>query len=368
MDRERQIVRVSVVSIVGNALLAVAKGIVGLTTGSIAIALDAVNSLADALGSVIAIIGTKLAGRSANREHPFGFGRFEYLSSILIAAIILSAGVSSFVEAVRAILHPKTPSYTVASLVVVAVAALVKYGLGYYMKREGKRLGSGALVGSGTDSFMDGCVSMATFLAGVLFLTLGWQIESWLAAGIALLIVKSGTALLLETASKLLGERVSPEVAEKVEQEVRSIEEVRLASGLVLLDFGPDRLVGAIHVTVDGRMTVSEFDRVARAVQSHVFEETGVMLAGVTPYPDVSHDDSARDIRSIVGRIVWGHDHVVDLRGLFVNPDTRSVRFDAIVDYGVKDRNRYCTQITEACENGCPGWSFDVRVIPDVGD
>lgn len=368
MDREKQIVRASVISIVGNILLAVTKGVVGTATGSIAIALDAINSLTDALASVIAVIGARLAGRKADREHPFGYGRIEYLSSIVIASLILAAGISSFVESVRSIIHPTEPQYTVVSLVIVACAAIVKFGLGFFLLRTGKRLGAGSLVGSGTDSLMDGGVSTATLIAGILFLATGIKIESWLAACISILITKSGLRLLIDTASKLLGERVSPKVAAQVEREARAIDEVRLASGVVLLDFGPEKVAGAMHVTVDGQMTVAEFDGVARAVQARVFEKTGVTLAGVTPYADTVYDDSVRDVRSAVGRIVWGHEHVVELRGLYVDVDTHTVRFDAIVEFGVRDRNKVRAQIISACEECCPDWTFEARVLPDVGD
>ena len=368
MDREDQIIRASALNIVGNIALSAVKGITGQLTGSIAITLDAVNSLADALASIIAIIGTKLAGKPADRNHPFGFGRMEYLASILIAALILSAGVSSLGEATRSLIHPKAPQYSVVSLVVVGAAALVRFALGIYMLRSGKRLNSGTLVGSGTDSMMDGCVSVATCVAGILYLQMGLQIESWLAAGIAVLIIKSGCGLLIDTVSKLLGERGDAEIAAQVERETHAVDEVRLVSGLVLQDFGPDQLSGTVHVTVDGEMTIAEFDNVVREVQERVFTKCGVVLLGVTPYPDTSDDDEVRKVRATIGRIVWKYEHVLELRGLYVDPEERSVRFDAIVEFGAGDRLELCQRITETCEAACPGWSVDARVIPDFGD
>lgn len=368
MDREREIVRAGGLSIMGNLVLAGAKGATGYATGSIAITLDAVNSLTDALASIIAVIGAKLANKPADHDHPFGFGRIEYLTSIAIAALILAAGISSLFEASRSIIKPVVPQYGTFSLAVVAVAACVKFGLGAYLLRAGSRLNAGSLTASGTDSVMDGFVSTATCIAGIVYLHMGVRIESWLAAMIALLIIKSGFELLFDTASKLLGERVSPKVAARVEREARSIDEVRLASGLVLLDFGPDQLTGSIHVTVDGQMTVAEFDAVVRKVQKRVHETCGVSLIGVTPYPDVAHDDDVREVRATVGRIVWGHDHIVELRGLYVDSATHAVRFDAIVEFGVQDVEALRTQIVEACQQACPGWAFEARVLPDVGD
>lgn len=368
MDRQKKIIRSSIISVIGNIVLAAAKGVVGAMTGSVAITLDAVNSITDAFGSIIAIIGTKLAGQSASHDHPFGFGRVEYLTSIIIAALILAAGFSSFFEAVRSIMNPTTPQYSFITLAVVVVAALVKFGLGVYLLRLGKNLNSDTLVGSGSDSLMDGGVSFATFLAGIIYILSGLQVESWLAAGIALLIIRTGAKLLISTASKLLGERVSPEVAEQVEQEVRAVDGVQLASGLVLLDFGPQQVSGSIHITVDGQMTIAEYDVVAREVQARVRKNCNVTLAGVTPYPATENSEEARTVRNALGRIVWKNEHVVDLSGLYVEPATRTARFDAIADFEVKDLDQLQARIVESCMSEFPDWQFDVRALRHVGD
>ncbi|MBR3318162.1 MAG: cation transporter [Atopobiaceae bacterium] len=368
MDREKQIIHASTINIAGNVLLSIAKSAVGLITGSVAIVLDGVNSLTDALGSIIAIIGTKLAGRSADHDHPFGFGRMEYITSVAIAALILAAGITSLIESVKSIATPTTPRYSFASLAIVVVAAFVKFFLGIYLSRLGKHIESDSLIGSGADAILDGGVSMATFVAGIIYILTGWRVEAWLAAGISLLIIRSGVEILRSTVSKLLGERVSPEVAEKVEREVRAVDAVRFASGLVLLDFGPNEVVGAIHVTVDNQMTIAEFDAVAREVQERVIKKCGVSLAGVTPYPDVSDEEAARKVRAAVGRIVWRNENIVEMRGLYINAETREVRFDAIAEFGTDDINLLRLQLVKECAQACPGWNFDVRTFFNVSD
>ena len=368
MERERKIVRASAVNIVGNVVLAAVKIVIGNMTGSIAITLDAIHSLTDAFGSIVTIIGTKLAGKAADHEHPFGYGRLEYVTSIIIAALVLSTGITALIESVEAISNPTTPQYGFVSLTIVAIAALVKIGLGAYLKQQGKALESGSLVASGTDSMMDGIISVATFAAGIIYLTTGVMTESWLAAIISLLICKSGVELLLETISKLLGERVSSTIADQVEKEARSVEGVRLASGVVLMDFGPDRLNGSIHVTVDGQMTVAEFDHVARAVQERAYKKCGVTLTGVTPYPDISRDETVRKIRSTIGRIVWSNEAVQELRGLYVDPQARTARFDAVVAFGAGDYDQIQAKLEDSCKAAYPNWSFEIRVLPDIGD
>ncbi len=123
--RGKTIVKTSVVGIVTNVILSIFKIVVGTLTSSIAITLDAVNNLSDAASSVITIVGSKLAGREPDKKHPFGHGRIEYFSALIISVIVLYAGITSLVESVKSIMHPETPAYTAASLVIVAVAVAV---------------------------------------------------------------------------------------------------------------------------------------------------------------------------------------------------------------------------------------------------
>lgn len=367
MDRMTKIIRTNAINVAGNAMLAAAKGIVGIATGSIAITLDAVNSLADGMSSVIAMIGTKISGRPASQSHPFGYGRSEYLTTVLIAALILAAGLSSLREAVSSILDPTEPTYTAVSLVVVATAAAIKFGLGFFLMRRGRELASATLTGSGKDSLMDGVVSVTTFSAAIVYVLTGVSVEAYLAATIAVLIVKNGFDLLRDTCSKLLGERADPLLVEQVENAVRSVDGVRLASGLVLQDYGPNSVYGSVFITVDPTMCVADLDTVCRTVQKHVFDTCHVMLSGVTAFPDVSGEE-ASVVRAKVGRIVWGQEHVVELRGLYVDIEHQLVRLDAIVELGFTDFDSVRASILAECGAILPGWQFQLRVIPDITD
>ena len=192
MDRQSQIIRTSWVGIGANVLLAAFKAVVGLVAGSVAIVMDAVNNLSDALSSVITILGAKLSVRPADREHPFGFGRVEYFSAIIIALIVLAAGVTSLVESVRKIFVPTTPTYTTVTLVVIIVAIAVKLLLGRYVKHKGEQLKSDALVASGSDALFDAIITVATLVSAGIMLLWNVSIDGWLGAVISLLIIKAG--------------------------------------------------------------------------------------------------------------------------------------------------------------------------------
>ena len=153
--RERTIVRTSIIGIIANVFLATFKAIVGLLSHSIAITLDSVNNMSDVASSLITIIGTKLAKKQPDRKHPWGHGRAEYLSSMIIAVIILYAGITSFVESIKKIIHPETPDYSTAAIVIVSVAIIVKVILGTFVQKTGRRVNSDSLVNSGRPYGLD---------------------------------------------------------------------------------------------------------------------------------------------------------------------------------------------------------------------
>lgn len=367
-QRSEQIMRASTVNIVGNLILALFKCIVGAVSHSIAIVLDGVNSLTDAIASVITIIGTKLANRPASRNHPFGFGRMEYIATLVISAIILAAGVTSLIESVRAIVFPRAAEYGPRVLTIVAVAAVVKCALGLYLRRMGKRIGADALFASGTDALMDSIVSAATFAAALIFIFTGASIEAWLAAGISLLIIKNGIVLLVDVISKMLGERVDPSLAAGIEREARSVDGVKLVNGVVVQDYGPNRLNGSLYLTVDAQTTVADFDSMAREVRERVAEECGVQLTCIGAYPANSTDADERAMRSAIGRIVWSQDYIAELRGLYVDTEQRAVRFDAVATLGEQDLDALQADIEARCLEAFPGWDIDARIVPDLGD
>ena len=206
-SREKTIVKTSVIGILANVFLAAFKAFVGFTSNSIAIVMDAVNNLSDAASSVITIVGTKLAGKEADRKHPFGYGRIEYISAMGISFLVLYAGITAFIESVKKIISPETPDYSFASIAIVTVAVLVKIILGRYVKAVGERLNSDSLINSGEDATLDSVISASTLVAALLYLFFNISLEAWLGALIAVVIIKSGIEMLSDTLSKILGER-----------------------------------------------------------------------------------------------------------------------------------------------------------------
>ena len=368
-DRDVQIVRTSIVGIVANVALAAFKAIVGLLSNSIAIVLDAVNNLSDALSSIITIVGTRIASRRADRKHPYGHGRAEYLTTIVIAVIVLWAGITSLVESVQRIIHPEPATYEVTTLVVVAVAVVAKVVLGRYVKGRGEALGSDSLVASGTDATMDAVISASTLVAAGINMAGGPGLEAPLGAVISLVIIKAGYEILREAIDKVIGERVDADVSRAVKDAICSVNGVLGAYDLTLNDYGPQRLQGSVHVEVDEGASARDIDRMAREVQLRVLQRTGVLIHTVGVYSSNAGDHGeVADMRRFVEALVEQDEHVLEAHGLYVDDVAKTVRLDIVVSYAAEDRDAVYQQFVSRLEERFPDYRFLTVLDPDISD
>ncbi len=337
-DRDKVIVRTSVVGIVTNVVLAAGKAAVGLLANSIAVVLDAVNNLSDALSSVITIVGTKLSAKAPDKKHPLGYGRIEYLSAMIVAAIVLYAGLTSLVESVKKIIHPETADYTTLSLVLIGAAVVVKILLGSFVKSRGKKVNSGSLVASGSDALFDAILSASVLASAVVYLTTGVSLEAWVGAVISCFIIKSGVEMLLETLNDILGRRTDPEVSRKIKEILASFPQVRGAYDLIINNYGPEKNYASVHLELPDTMTVDEVDRLTRDAMSKVFRETGVILVSVGVYSYNTGDDEAAKMRDAVTETLLAHEWVLQVHGFFADREAKILRFDAVMSFDVNHR------------------------------
>ena len=208
--REKVIIRTSVISIITNILLAGFKAAIGLLSNSIAVILDAVNNLSDALSSVITIVGTKLAKKKPDKKHPLGYGRIEYMSALVIAGLVLYAGITSLAESIKKILSPEIPEYSNVSLFIILTAVIVKLVLGTYVRNKGQEVNSGSLTASGKDALFDAIISTSVLASAIIFLISGLSLEAYVGVIISLVIIKAGFEVMSETVSDILGRRPDP--------------------------------------------------------------------------------------------------------------------------------------------------------------
>lgn len=365
-DRTAVIVRTSLIGILANAALAALKAAVGLMTHSIAITLDAVNNLSDALSSIITIAGTRLAGKPADKNHPMGHGRTEYLTATIISAIVLYAGIASLVESVKKILSPREPAYTLPALVIIGAAVAVKLFLGSYVRKVGQRVRSDALAASGLDARNDAVISASTLAAALIFLLFHVSLEAPLGALISLVIIKSGWDMLQETVSDILGRRVDERITRNIRETVNAFPQVMGTYDLTLHSYGPDRLMGSLHVEVPENMKASEIDELTRKIQGAVYERQGVLIEAVGIY-SYNIDDSAAEIRREITEIVLGHEHVLQMHGFYVDTEKKAIRFDIVLDFA-RERSAVYHHIADEIREKYPDYTFQIIMDTDFSD
>ena len=336
ISRDKVIVRTSIVGILANVLLAAFKAVIGIASNSIAVILDAVNNLSDALSSIITIAGTKLAAKLPDKKHPMGHGRIEYLSAMIVSGIVLYAGITSAVESVKKIIHPEKPDYSVLSLVIIAVAVAVKIVLSRYVKAQGKKVNSGSLVASGSDAMFDAILSASVLACAIIFMISGLSLEAYVGAVISVIIIKSGIEMMMETLNEILGTRADKKVTDQIKALLTEEEEVRGAYDLIMYNYGPDRNYASVHLELPDKMTVREADRLTRRLEAKVYRETGVVMVGVGLYSYNTGSDEAAKIQNEVRESVLAHEWVVQLHGFYVDLETKEMRFDAVMSFDIQ--------------------------------
>lgn len=360
------IVRASIVGVIGNMLLSAVKAVVGTVTGSIAIVLDAVNNLSDALSSIITIVGTRLSEKEPDRAHPFGHGRIEYLTTIIIAAIVLWAGVTSLSESVSRIIDPSPASYGKTALVIVALGVVAKIALGRYATARGRALESNSLKASGTDATMDAAISATTLVAAGVNLAFGIAVEAYLGVVISLVIVKAGIDILREALDKILGERMDSDLADLVRKTVEGVEGVRGAYDLTLNDYGPNRQMGSVHIEVDETMTARRIDALTREITTTVYRTCNVVIDAVGIY-STNVDDTSRvsSIRSHVNEIVWKHEHILEVHGFYLDDDARTISLDVVISFDEPHRASAAEAIREEIQAAFPEYVIKLTLDTD---
>lgn len=367
MNREKTIIRTSVIGILANIGLVAAKAIIGFIAGSVSIILDAVNNLTDALSSIITIIGTKLANKKPDRKHPYGHGRVEYITSLIIAVIILVAGGTAIVESITSLINHTTATYTDLSLIIISVAILVKVALGLFFKKMGKKTNSDALKGSGTDALFDSLLSLSTLVGALVARYAGVAIEGYLGILIGLFIIKSGVEILLNALSRIVGKRADKDIALAIKQEVNSFPEVIGSYDLILNDYGPTKSIGSIHIEVRDDLTAKEIHPLARKIALSVYEKFGVILT-VGIYATNESNPDVKAIRKDLYELMKSYPSIKQIHGFYVDIDTHVVTFDLVIDFKDEKPEETKNSLIKAINKLHPDYQYYAILDDDISD
>ena len=337
-DRNRVIVRTSIVGIITNVILVIFKLTVGFLSSSISVILDGVNNLTDAVSSIVTIVGTKLANRKPDKKHPLGHGRIEYITAMVVAAIIIYAGITAAKESIENIFNPSDADYSIVSLMVILVAVAVKIILGTFVKKQGIRVKSGALEASGKDALFDAILSGSVLICALITYFTKFRLESYVGLIISGFIVKAGIEMMLETLDHILGKRADSETTKKIKEVICRSEPVRGAYDLFITNYGPERNYASVHIELPDTMSVEEVDILTRQIERNVYLETGVILTGIGVYSYNTKDDEASRIRNHVSEIVLANDWAIQMHGFYVDVKEKFMRFDTVLSFDISQK------------------------------
>ena len=355
------------VGIACNILLFLGKLLAGLLSGSVSVMADAFNNLSDASSSVVTLLGFKLAEKPADSDHPYGHARIEYLSGLIVAAMILLIGAELVKSSVSKILHPEAVSFTWLTLAILLISILVKLWMASFCRKLGKAIGSATLEATAADSRNDVISTASVLLAGLLSMCFGWQIDGFMGLAVAVFILYSGVGIAKETVDPILGAAPDPDFVHMVEQKILSYDKVLGLHDLMVHDYGPGRRFASVHVEMDSREDPLVCHDIIDNIERDFAEQEHLRL--VVHYdPLVTNDAELTRMRELVTaevhaidprlslhdfRMVRGPKHTNLIFDLAIPYDlaNKKAELKALIDKKVQFENQqYYTVITFDCE------------------
>ncbi len=329
------------VGIVSNVLLFGGKLTAGILSGSVSITADALNNLSDASSSVVTLLGFKLAGKPADEDHPFGHARFEYLSALAVAVMILFIGFELAKSSVSKILHPEPVVFTWLTVAILVGSIAVKAWLSLFNLRLGRKIQSDTLIATAADSRNDCIATGAVLISGIVEHFSGWKIDGYMGLAVALFILYSGIGMAKNTISPLLGEAAGPELREQILDQLRGNPDVLGWHDLMVHDYGPGRRFASLHVEMDRREDPLRCHEIIDNLERECYESHGIHL--VIHYDPVITDDPELDrVKALVIGLLGDIDSrlgIHDFR-MVVSPGHTNLIFDMAVPADLTGREK----------------------------
>ena len=367
-NRENIVIKTSIISILANILLATFKAFVGFFANSIAIISDAVNNLSDALSSIITIIGTKLAGKRPDKKHPYGYGRIEYMTSLIVSAIVLYAGITAFIESIKKIINPEVSDYSSVTIIILIAGIIVKFVLGIYVKKKGETVNSDSLKASGSDAFNDAILSISVLLSAIIYMIFKVSLEAYVGVLLAIFIIKSGIELIKESVDNMLGVRVESDLARSIKREIMKENDIKGAYDLILNDYGPDKYLGSVHIEVLDTLSVTDVDRISRNITKKIKDKYGVILHTIGIYSVNTKDEKVIKIKKDITKIVFSYDGILQMHGFYIDEVDKNINFDIIIDFKVKNIAELHKKIYDDVKSNYKHYKLNITLDIDMSD
>jgi len=304
--REAYGVLAGAVGIAANTLLCVLKFIIGMLTGSVAVQADAVNNLADTGSNLMTLFSARLAGKPADKEHPYGHARMEYIAALIIAFLILMVGLELGKESFGKILRPQKVEFTIGTMLALGVSILVKLWMGMFTANIGRRINSATMSAATADSLMDCISTCAILVSSLLAYFFGVNIDGYIGVAVAAFVLYSGIKLIRETISPLMGEAPSPEFVKELARRISAYDGIIDTHDILIHSYGPGNIISSAHAEVDARGNVLELHELVDRIELEVGRDMGMLLTIHMDPVEVDNPDVQRAkeaISSIISQL-----------------------------------------------------------------
>ena len=357
----------SIIGIIANLLLFIVKLTIGFMTNSISIMSDGFNNLSDLMTCLVTVLGYRIASKPADKEHPFGHGRIEYMTTMAIAFIILGAGIGSLKESIDKILHPEVSTFDIPSLAIIAVAIIVKVVMGRYIKSQGEKYKSDALVASGIDALFDAVITFATLVSAGLVYFFNVDIQGYVGALISLLILKAAYEILRDMYNHLLGVRADDDLIRNIKETIAQHPHVGGVYDLVLNSYGPGEVIGSVHISLPDTMTVGEVHPLTKGIAVHLYKKFGInMTVGV--YAENQPSVEVLEIKKALDQVISLYTNVVQLHAFYVREDKKIIYYDIIFNFDEEDPHGTLEKIKAELHNRYPDYTQFAIVDTDFSN
>lgn len=335
-SRQSVITRTSVIGILANLVIASIKIVIGLLASSIAIVSEGINNATDSASSFMMLVGSKLSSKKPDKNHPFGYGRIEYLTGMIIGVIILMTGISLARESINGILHPSKMSVTVLAIGIIAFSAVAKYILGAYTVKKGKEVNSDALVALGLDSKNDSFISIITIVSSAIFLITGLSLDAYAGLIFSVVVLKAAYETLKNASGDIIGRSGEEELARTLLREIRATDGIISVADMMLHSYGPDSYSGSVNVEIDHKLTIGEAYEFLHDLQLRIMMEYKVVLVfGI--YAVDKDSPYMVELRHCIAEYIRAHEHIDSFHAVYLSKDTGRIYVDFIVDYELED-------------------------------
>lgn len=353
------------VGICCNVVLFAVKLAVGFLTGSISIMADAFNNLSDAVSSIVGYVGVRLAGKPADADHPFGHGRIEYITALIVAFFVIQVGFSLFTTSIGKIFHPEELTFRWEAVAILAVTVLVKLWMGLFNRKLGKRIDSRVMMATAADSLGDVAATSATIISVMVYGFSGINIDGFIGLIVSGLVMWAGVGIAKDTLEPLIGQPIDPEIYRKITEFVEGYEGIIGTHDLIVHNYGPSRSMATIHAEVDSDWKMEEGHEVIDTIERDCMRKLGILLV-VHMDPVETHNRQQEQYRQLLSRILEGLDFRLTFHDFRMVPGKERINliFDLVVpgEYNEAMRDTIRTKISEQVKQEDPRLSCVITV------